>query len=282
MCELFTMSSRYPATVRLSLEEFARHGGLTGPHRDGWGIGYYEGRDVRLIKEPEPAADSEWVRFIEAHDLRSTIVLSHIRHATEGPRAHCNTQPFSRELGGRIHMFAHNGNLPGVRELPDLRLGRFRPVGDTDSEYVFCSLLHRLEPLWSSDDGIPPLDARIGVFREVVRAARGLGPANFIYSDGETILAHGHKRRPTLSDDPRPPGLHVLRRTCLKEQDRLIGKGLTVQSARAQQDVVLVASVPLTEENWAPLGEGEILALAHGKIVHREVLQRGARGRHVD
>jgi hypothetical protein len=38
MCELFAMSTRYPSTVQLSLEEFSRHGGLFGPHKDGWGI----------------------------------------------------------------------------------------------------------------------------------------------------------------------------------------------------------------------------------------------------
>jgi len=30
------MSSNVPATVTYSLEEFSRHGGLTGPHKDGW------------------------------------------------------------------------------------------------------------------------------------------------------------------------------------------------------------------------------------------------------
>ena len=38
MCELFAMSARQPATVSLSLEEFARHGGETARHRDGWGV----------------------------------------------------------------------------------------------------------------------------------------------------------------------------------------------------------------------------------------------------
>ena len=36
------MSSRLPSTVDYSLEEFSRHGDLTAPNRDGWGIVYYE------------------------------------------------------------------------------------------------------------------------------------------------------------------------------------------------------------------------------------------------
>jgi predicted glutamine amidotransferase len=42
MCELFATFSRVPSTVSLSLEEFSRHGGLRGPHKDGWGLAWYE------------------------------------------------------------------------------------------------------------------------------------------------------------------------------------------------------------------------------------------------
>ncbi len=50
MCELLGMSSNLPATLSLSLRKLAAHGGLSGPHKDGWGVGYYEGEDVRLIQ----------------------------------------------------------------------------------------------------------------------------------------------------------------------------------------------------------------------------------------
>ncbi len=51
MCELFSISSRLPATVSLSLKTFAEHGGGSAPHADGWGIAYYREDDARLIKE---------------------------------------------------------------------------------------------------------------------------------------------------------------------------------------------------------------------------------------
>ena len=67
MCELFAMSARYPSTVQLSLEEFSRHGGLSGPHKDGWGIGWYEEGDIRLVKERDPAVSSACGRFIQTN-----------------------------------------------------------------------------------------------------------------------------------------------------------------------------------------------------------------------
>ena len=48
MCERFAMSAWHPATVKLLLEEFSGRGGLTGPHEDGWGIGWYDQNDIRL------------------------------------------------------------------------------------------------------------------------------------------------------------------------------------------------------------------------------------------
>jgi glutamine amidotransferase len=45
------MSSRWPTTVRLSLDEFARHGGMTGPHKDGWGVAWYSEGEILVARE---------------------------------------------------------------------------------------------------------------------------------------------------------------------------------------------------------------------------------------
>ena len=77
------------------------------------------------------------------------LALSHIRRATRGPVSLANTQPFARELGGRTHVFAHNGDLPGIEKISALPLERDHPVGQTDSEYAFCALLAHMESLWA-------------------------------------------------------------------------------------------------------------------------------------
>jgi glutamine amidotransferase len=265
MCELFAMSARHPADVRFSLEEFSRHGGLAGPHKDGWGIAWHEGTDVRLIKEPTAAGDSACLAFIQEHPFRSALVLSHIRKATQGALTLANTQPFARELGGRMHVFAHNGHLDGARLRAEHPLGGFRPLGDTDSEHAFCALLTRLAPLWR-DGSLPPLAARLAVITEFAAVLRALGPANFLYADGDALFVHGHKR--THADGIHPPGLHVLCRTCAGETGAFAAQGLTISSGAGVQEVALAASVPLTPgEPWRPLAEGETLALRDGRIV---------------
>ena len=263
MCELFAMSARHPATVSMSLEEFSRHGGLTGPHKDGWGIGWYDQNDIRLIKEIHPAASSACVRFLQTNPFSSSLVISHIRKATLGPVASRNCQPFVRELGGVWHCFAHNGNLPGIASDSRFRAAEFRPVGETDSEQAFCALMDALRPLWLAG-ATPSLDSRKQVVAGFGAALRQLGPANFLYSDSDALFAHADRRHHS-DDSIRPPGLWRLARRCAAGGE-LAADGLRIASDSGEQEVFLVASVPLTTENWMPLAEGELLVARHGRL----------------
>jgi len=267
MCELLAMSSSAPVSVSLSFEELARHGAGAGAYHDGWGVAYYQSRDVRLLKDTEAAGASDWLRFVQAHRLRSTLVVAHIRRAVRGGVSFENTQPFVRELGGRAHVFAHNGAL-AQSGLDPLSVGRFRPMGATDSELAFCALLDRLEPLWEAAD-LPPLTERTQVVAEFARAIRSLGPANFLYADGDALFAHGHRRRHAGEEGTRPPGLRLLHRTCPPHGASLAGGGVRLATEADGGHVTLIASVPLTDESWEQLGEGELAVAVRGRIVER-------------
>lgn len=277
MCELFALSSRIPTEVRFSFEAFSRRGGLGGRNKDGWGVAYYQDGDVRLLKEPEPAADSACVRFLQEHPFASSIVVSHVRRATQGVPSMRNTQPFARELGGRMHVFAHNGDLDPAALRSRLALGRWRPIGDTDSEYAFCAMLELLAPLWlrtqpMQEAAAPGLEARRDVVVRFAALLRELGPANFIYADGDALFLHGHRRVHGDGLAPHPPGLHVLSRHCASDPQPWHADGVSV-AARAQQDVLLAASVPLTDESgWRALAEGELVVARNGWIVPRRII----------
>jgi glutamine amidotransferase len=251
-----------PATVSLSLKALAEHGGGSAPHTDGWGIAYYRGADARLIKDTSAAHDSDWVRFVQSRGLSSTTIIAHIRSATRGDVELQNTHPFARELGGRMHVFAHNGTLKGIHDHSGFALGRFRPIGDTDSEHAFCHLLARMEEVWLSEGEAPPLDQRLAVFSAFAEQARALGSANFLYADGDYLFVQANHRYQE-DGSTRPPGLHILNRQCL--ETTVSGGGVSVTSDN--QTVTLFASVPLTDEDWQPLAKNTILAVRHGEIV---------------
>ncbi len=112
---------------------------------------------------------------------------------------------------------------------------------------------------------MPPLDERMLIIQQFAAELRELGPANFLYSDGDALFAHGHKRL-QADGSVSAPGLWRLQRHCT-EGGVYSGQGLTIEAKEVDQDVVLFASVPLSTESWVRLAEGEILITRHGKLV---------------
>jgi predicted glutamine amidotransferase len=173
------------------------------------------------------------MRFMEHQGLRTRMAISHIRLATFGDRALRNTQPFLRELGGRMHAFAHNGDFPSLLEPTAGTGGALPPVGDTDSELAFCGLLDRLAPLWHEAAGARA--AAGGAARRHRRLrdrAAPLGPANFLYADADALFVHAD-RRTQMDGRIQPPGLYLLQRCCWRSAPELADSGVDLRpSAR--------------------------------------------------
>jgi predicted glutamine amidotransferase len=227
MCELFGMSARHPTDVNHSLALLRPRGGEIGPHSDGWGVAFYEGRAARVFKEPIPAAESGCLAFISGYGFQSRIVVGHILRANPSVygRSSANTHPFERELGGRSWVFAHNGKLDGLREGTALVPGRFHTIGETDSELAFCLLLDAiaLQEIGTNSYDFAVVDAIGGLIQHLAQ----YGEFNFLLSDGERLFAHAHTR------------VFMAHRIC--------------REAGCEQEVVLLATAPLTDEIWTPL-----------------------------
>lgn len=265
MCELLALSTSQPAHLTFSLHTLASHGGAAGIAHDGWGVAFYQGEDVALFREPTAAADSALVRFLESHGPSTNLAISHIRHATWGAVKFSNTQPFTRELGGHTHVFAHNGYLTGIEESNVLTLGVDRPVGQTDSERAFCVLLARMRTLWDGTD-LPSLEARITLLAMFAADLRLLGAANFLYADGDALFAHGHRRLTRLGGPVEPPGLWALQRHHTPAEPAPAREaGVAVEHGNSAS--LFIASVPLTDEAWRPLHEGELMAVRDGEVL---------------
>jgi predicted glutamine amidotransferase len=275
MCELFALSGLCPANVRIFLPKFAARGGGVGPHVDGWGIAFYQDRAALVIREAAPAWSSEMARFMASQTILSTTAISHVRKATgDASVALRNTQPFVRELAGRDHVFAHNGDVSGVLVPGQFPLRHFHPVGETDSEHAFCYLLDKLHSLWRKAP--PPVSERIKVIRAVANRLTTLGPSNFLYGDGEYLYAYSHRRLQGGKPPPRPPGLHWLIRNCQAGGSEIEGGGIQIRSVptRDEQKVILVASVPLTDEPWEVITEGSLLVLRDGCVVSLDAQEK--------
>ncbi len=270
MCELLGLSSRGDVAFCYSLEAFALHGGATHANKDGWGVSFRSGRETFLVKEAAPASDSPWVRLMESEEIDTSLVLAHVRRASQGQLTLENTHPFKREMGGRVHVFAHNGDVSPVIETFPRRAAHHQPVGDTDSEHAFCLLLERLYGAWVGPGDEPDLDARMQILAEFGRDLRSFGTANFLYSDNEFLFVHADKRRYDdggVVSEPRWPGLQLFQHHG-GEAKRFSAAGVAVGASEGPMTVV--ASLPLyDEEEWEPIPEGTVLALREGEIVAR-------------
>jgi len=187
-----------------------------------------------------------------------------VRRASRGSPALANTHPFRRTVAGQVRHFAHNGDLAGLKERYGTTEAQRCCVGDTDSELAFVLLLEQL----SKVPPAAPDTERFAVFSEFCAAMRAFGSANFLYTEGETLFVHAHKRRYEENGDvsePQPPGLHVMQLDAGAREWRVTGAHLACEGNAH----VLLASVPLDDGPWVGLPEGSTLLVRHGELAAR-------------
>lgn len=181
VCELMGMSANVPTDICFSFSGLMQRGGRTGPHCDGWGVAFYEGRGVRCFHDPAPCHSSAIARLIESYPIKSENVICHIRQANVGRVSLANTHPFTRELWGHYWTFAHNGQLNDFAA----REGPFQPVGNTDSEAIFCDLLNRLKSRFAHQ---PAQEEMLACITEACAEYAAQGVCNFLLSNGEWLF----------------------------------------------------------------------------------------------
>jgi predicted glutamine amidotransferase len=256
MCELFGVSAKYVTDVQQTLTTFAEHGGLTGPHKDGWGIAYYQGQQPKIVKAPEQAAGSATLERIQAQAPESSLIISHIRLATHGDVCLQNTQPFSHPLNMQSLVFAHNGHVPKVQEMA-LELC-FPPDGSTDSEVVFSALLQVISTLSALE-----FDERRLKIETFLRSLSPLGPLNLLFSDGDVLYAFSNKRT-QANGEISAPGMYMICRAC-SAKNALSAR--TNEISENQQQLVLFASVPLSDEPWLPMQPNKLYVAKDGALI---------------
>lgn len=258
MCELLGMSANVPTDICFSFTGLMQRGGGTGPHRDGWGIAFYEGRGLRAFHDPNPSIDSPIARLIADYPIKSKVVISHIRQANVGQVCLENTHPFSRELWGRTWCYAHNGQLdPGLFAWP---LGTYQPVGSTDSEYAFCWLLGEIRQHFPT----PPEDSQqlVEFIHSRAERLRQLGVFNMLLSDASSLYCYCSSK------------LAWITRRSPFGQAHLSDCELAVDFAAVTtpNDIVtVIATEPLTcNESWHKLAPGEMVVFFEGEVqAHR-------------
>jgi len=253
MCELLAMSANVPTDICFSFTGLLHRGGATGPHRDGWGLVFYEADGVREFKDPLPSSESVIATFLQNYSIKSHIVVSHIRQANVGDVSLANTHPFQRELWGKQWTFAHNGQVNNFKKFT---LSRFQPVGSTDSEYLFCWLMGQLENHFSS---LPSTEAWIAFVHQCCLEIHKEGVANILLSNGDALFVFCSNK------------LCWITRRAPFGTAKLVDADVTVDfSSVAQEDdvVSIIATEPLTvNEQWHQIQPGNYCLFVDGEYI---------------
>jgi len=264
VCELLGMSANVPTDICFSFSGLVQRGGKTGPHVDGWGITFYEGKGCRTFKDPVASSQSRIAQLVQEYPIKSCAVVSHIRQANRGNVALENTHPFTRELWGKNWTFAHNGQLTGYEALDT---GRFQPIGETDSERSFCWILNQMEQQFSAYPESP--EALWALLYQCCQTLKGLGVFNLLLSDGEYLFIFCTNN------------LHWITRRAPFGKAKLIDDDVIIdfQKETTPNDVVtVIATQPLTNnEAWQKMPPVQRNVFRLGEMVFsREDKEKGA------
>lgn len=261
MCQLLGMNANTPTDINFSFTGFCQRGGATDQHRDGFGIAFFErsasGVGLRVFHDHQASAQSPIADLIQRYPIKAMNVIAHIRKASQGQVCLTNTHPFVREIWGEAWVFAHNGqlqsdflqHLPAVPEV-------YRPIGNTDSEALFCYLLNALRARFPEK---PESEALFAFIYALCQQVSAYGLLNVLLSNGAFLWAFAGSLLFYLTRQA-PFGKALLTdrdvtidfRDCTTEHDR----------------VTILVTVPLTQnEAWQQLAVGEGVAFHNGAMI---------------
>ena len=253
MCELFGMSFNLPINPKISFKGFKQRG---KDNPDGWGIAYYTNQKALIKKEPKNALLSDF--FKEEKNLEniiSKIIIGHVRKKSRGEPSYNNTHPFKRDLDGKEYLFAHNGTV----DCNNFGLSVFKPIGKTDSEYIFCHLLDSIQKQkiinWSENE--------FEWLRQKFNQINKSGKLNCLMSNGEYLFCY--------HDIEGYNGLCFVQRKApfqLIKLEDLDWKIDLKEEKTTSQTGYIIATKRLTDEKWIEFKEGELIIFKNGKMIY--------------
>lgn len=300
MCQLLGINSALPTDFRFSLKAFCRRGGETDKHADGWGAAIYEGRGILCFQDTQAACRSPVAQFLvnRPNPIRTCNMMAHIRYATVGKVRIENVHPFARDLWGIPFSFCHNGECPpfahrngtlpllGQTKLNDIV---YWPMGDTDSEAVFCSILNALRVEYPL--GPPPLPVLFSFLSQLCCEITTL--SDCAAAKNSTEENSNIEKMPTIFNfllgcgphtlfayswpGARPGskvwnGLHYIVRehpfsTAQLIDDDDTGGFVDFRKFNTQDDrVAVISTKPLTrEQGWVELAKGQLVLFEKGR-----------------
>jgi predicted glutamine amidotransferase len=270
MCRLYGFRATEPTNVECALvyaqnallrQSRADQAGLSHPH--GWGIATYTDGTPHVERQACAAYRDEHFRRAAARAYSRTVV-AHVRRASVGSVALENTHPF-------VHgewVFAHNGTLRAFDKIRQQMLNAMTPEhrkairGSTDSEHIFHLLMSR----HAQCPNLTPLDIlRMGL-RQVIAWSRKADATaniglNILLTNGEELVGSRWGRT-----------LWYVERDQVEDCE-ICGFPHLRHDPPVNYRATVIASEPVSHEDWAEVPEGTMFSLTPDMHLHFEPLE---------
>lgn len=260
MCRLLGVMANKPVDLEFSLLKADipfRNFGNSNP--DGWGIGWYENNEAKIYKESISAVNEESTITTHAKEVKSNIIICHVRRKTKRGSAERNSHPFKYD---KNWLFAHNGSVDKDYLYSLLKdTYKSKIIGEADSEVYFHYIMQCIEECGDIINGI-----KEAICKTTQASYSGL---NFLLSNGNSLYAFRYAKN---SQDYYT--LYKLERTSFKRVPDEVKSKETGALLRSKmltgEKAVLICSEKLTEEKWQEIGNGNLLIIELG-LKTREV-----------
>lgn len=246
MCRLLGLVANKPVDIEFSLRRFTE---FSTYNPDGWGIGWYENNSPKVFKQGISAKDRESQLPHLSMEVRSKIIIAHVRKGTGTPPSEVNSHPFQ----SRNWLFAHNGSVDRGYLFSLLRDDYKNGLkGKTDSEVYFYWILQCIEESKDVIEGIKKAVNKI--------TSRSYSGLNFVLSDGKCLYSFRYS-----SNSKDYYSLWKLKREPSEsgplEFESQETKALLHSKSLKGERAVLVCSEALTKEKWEKIAFGGILII---------------------
>lgn len=257
--------------------------GVASPERQlGWGIGFYQGGEVLMRRRPiddHPTIDVAKI----ASDVRTDLLIGHVRNATVGALRTENTHPFRY----RQWLFAQTGTLPSfeairqrlVSSVPEFLRSSIR--GETDAEILFHTFLSFLHDAGRLNDPVAEPARVRDALRSCLAVVDGMAAevggeaarVNVLIADGEHVYAlHGgapmaYRVFAGKADAEALIGDDVTLRRKTPELDRM---HFTLLASDVDEEASFASASPTAPAHWNALAERAIVTVARGQEPHIE------------
>lgn len=231
MCELFGACLKRRIEINDYLKKFYSH---SNKHPHGWGLACIEGQDISLERESLQASKSNYLKERLSSPIQMKSVLAHIRYATIGNVEHCNCHPYSkRDNYSRRWTLIHNGT---IFDYPALNKFINSQAGETDSERILLYIVDQINNEQKKQKRSLTFEERFNLLDSIMTDMSNGNKLNLILHDGKYMYVHTNYAN----------SLYFL---------------------EADDNGIMFATVPLTDENWQLVPFTRLLAYKDGELV---------------